>query len=136
MNRRHFFGMTLAAVAAAGLPALVLPDRSIFLPPRLGWFRAPLHYREIRQYLINQDATPTRFDVLYEDTWGEKRQYFLDFPEVTGLEQLQNPSIWDHQRDIAVETFERIRKDEGLRYSSEKLALPGHGAEFARIWTV
>lgn len=37
MNRRQFFGMTAAAVAAAGLPALVLPERTIFLPPRTGW---------------------------------------------------------------------------------------------------
>jgi hypothetical protein len=37
VNRRQFFGMTAAAVAAAGLPAFVLPRKTIFLPPKGGW---------------------------------------------------------------------------------------------------
>lgn len=37
MNRRQFFGMTAAAVAAAGLPLCLLPERKIFLPPRQKW---------------------------------------------------------------------------------------------------
>lgn len=74
MNRRQFFGMTAAAVAAAGLPALVLPERTIFLPPRTGWFPEKLRMREIQQYLINNDSLATRWDVLVTAGDGDHYQ--------------------------------------------------------------
>lgn len=74
MNRRHFFGMTLAAVTAAGLPTLVLPERSIFLPPRTGWFPEKLRMREVQQYLINTDTFATRWDVLVTAGDGDHYQ--------------------------------------------------------------
>lgn len=74
MNRRHFFGMTLAAVAAAGLSPLVLPERTIFLPPRTGWFPEKLRMREVQQYLINTDTLATRWDVLITAGDGDHYQ--------------------------------------------------------------
>jgi hypothetical protein len=74
MNRRKFFGMTIAAVAAAGLPALVLPERTIFLPPRAGWFPEALRMREVQQYLINTDTLATRWDVLVSAGDGDHYQ--------------------------------------------------------------
>lgn len=74
MNRRQFFGMSAVAVAAAGLPALVLPERSIFLPPRTGWFPEKLRMREVQQYLINTDSLATRWDVLITAGDGDHYQ--------------------------------------------------------------
>lgn len=135
MNRRQFFGMTAAAVAAAGLSPLVLPERTIFLPPRSGWPHEPWYIREIRQYTINDDQIPTRFDALYEDIWGSERQYRVDFPQVTALDALHDPSIFDRQRKSALAQMEAIRLEHRLLKSSKQLSLP-NGVAYARIWTV
>ncbi len=76
MNRRQFFGMTAAAVAAAGLPALVLPERTTFLPPRLGWFQPPMRMREVQQYFINEDALAMRWDMAWITALGEYEQHY------------------------------------------------------------
>lgn len=81
MNRRQFFGMSAAAVALAGLPALVLPERSIFLPPRFGWQPYKLgdgYMREVEQYVINTDSLAYRYDAVGADLWGREVQFHVD----------------------------------------------------------
>ena len=87
MNRRHFFGMTLAALAAAGLPALVLPERTIFLPPRQGWWTPKLALREVEQWTINDDTLWLRYDAAWLSLLGEHVQAHCDFP-LTGLDSM------------------------------------------------
>lgn len=66
MNRRHFFGMTAAALIGAGLPLSLLPERSIFLPPREGWYPSDFVMREVIQYNIGADCFAVRHDVPFE----------------------------------------------------------------------
>jgi hypothetical protein len=80
LNRRKFFGMTALAVAAAGLPALVLPEKTIFLPPRYGWKPAQLgdgYMRELSQYVINVDEMHYRYDAIGRDIWGKEYQFHV-----------------------------------------------------------
>lgn len=118
MNRRQFFGMTAAALASAGLPLTLLPEKSIFLPPINGWPQTPFVMREVRQYLINNDTMPMR----YEIAWGVN-QWHVDFPEIQWSLQLTNPKLFhellENQRSIARQTFERIRRQNG--YSNAEL---------------
>ena len=81
MNRRQFFGMTAAAVAAAGLPALVLPERTLFLPPKFGWKPSQLgagYMRAVEQYVINFDEMHYRYDAIGRDIWGKEYQFHVD----------------------------------------------------------
>ena len=87
MNRRQFFGMTAAAVVAAGLPLSVLPNRTIFLPPRGGLWLPRM--RQIEQYLINNDSLAMRWDMAWITLRGTKEQaYLLEEPGISGLEQI------------------------------------------------
>lgn len=87
MNRRHFFGMTAAAVIAAGLPLSVLPDRTIFLPPTGGIWLPKM--RQIEQYLINDDSLLMRWDMAWITKEGKTEQaYLLEEPGMTGLEAI------------------------------------------------
>lgn len=66
MNRRQFFGMSAAALAAIGLSEM-LPAKTIFLPPRFGWGPTrllPGCIREAGQYDINNDEMIWRYDVI------------------------------------------------------------------------
>lgn len=78
MNRRQFF-KRLAATAAlsAGGIALVEPAKTIFLPPRGGWF-VPLRMREVEQYLINTDSLAMRWDVKWMLPNGDIQQAFVE----------------------------------------------------------
>ena len=81
MNRRHFFGMTLAAVTAAGLPALVLPERSIFLPPRYGWKPGQVtagYMREVEQWVLEDCERRWRYDAIGRDIWGNEHQFHVE----------------------------------------------------------
>jgi hypothetical protein len=66
VNRRHFFGMTAAALIGAGLPLSLLPERSVFLPPREGWYPSDFVMREVIQYDINGDALAIRHDAMFD----------------------------------------------------------------------
>lgn len=81
MNRRHFFGMTLGALAAAGLPAILMPERTVFLPPKNGWHPhalAGMYMREVEQYDINSDCMHFRYDAVGRDIWGGEQQFHVD----------------------------------------------------------
>jgi len=81
MNRRKFFGMTATAIALAGLPAFVLADKTIFLPPRFGWKPSEIgtgYMREVSHYLINRDETLYRYDAIARDIWGGEHQYHVN----------------------------------------------------------
>jgi hypothetical protein len=81
MNRRKFFGMTIGAIAAAGLSPLLLPEKTIFLPPRYGWKPSALghgYMREVKQYSINQDELLYRYDAVGRDIWGQEYQFHAD----------------------------------------------------------
>ena len=136
MNRRQFFGMTVAAVAAAGLPALVLPEKKLFLPPRDGWFQTPMRMREIRMYCINDDSLPTRFDAVWIDRGGERHQRWVQFPPISGLEALQDPQIYDRQREIAAIELDRIRRMNAWSNAMQgELMLPRGGVD-SWMWEV
>ena len=77
MNRRHFFGMTAAALIGAGLPLSLLPERSIFLPPREGWYPSDFVMREVIQYMINADAHAVRHDALFQGPQGPVQSFTL-----------------------------------------------------------
>lgn len=78
MNRRHFFGMSAAAVLAAGLPAWVLPEKTLVLPPRFGWQPSKLatgYVREVALYVIDYDQIWYRYDVVGKDIYGAKHRF-------------------------------------------------------------
>ena len=92
MNRRQFFGMSALAVAAAGFPAIVLPERTIFLPPQHGWQPSALghgYMREVEQYIISTDEMRYRYDVIGRDIWGKEYQFHVETkrpdPEIAAL---------------------------------------------------
>lgn len=119
MNRRDFFkalGVT-AAVAGAGIE--LLPAKTIFLPPRNGWWQPQLRMREVEQYLINNDEIAMRYDV----KWGDQ-QYHIDFAPRPRSE-LASPALLAHQREIARLALERIEDQHGFRRRDQViLALP------------
>ncbi len=131
MNRRKFFGMTVAALTAAGLPLTLLPEKTIILPPREGWPQPALRMREVRQYIINNDTMPTRYDV----AWG-MQQWHVDFPEMQWSLEKTDPKLFaellENQRSIARQTFERIRREHGFSNADQReLKLP-RGIYWAR----
>lgn len=106
MNRRKFFGMSVAAVTLAGLPEIVLPQKTIFLPPKHGWHPAQLSngsMRESRQYLINTDSEMWRYDAIGRDIWGKEYQFHVDFrhdvPETQRIEMASLMIADQFQRD-------------------------------------
>lgn len=89
ISRRKFFGMTAVAVAAAGFPQFVLPEKTIFLPPRFGWNPSALgkgYLRETEQYIINFDEMWWRYDAIGRDIWGKDHQFHVD-AKVPSLDQ-------------------------------------------------
>lgn len=103
MNRRQFFGMTAAAVASAGLPALVLPDKTIFLPPRGGWWAPHLRLREVEQYTINDDALWLRYDAAWKTLLGERVQVYCEPFPLSGLDALylSEEGMLEYRRECA-----------------------------------
>ena len=87
VNRRQFFGMNAAALAAAGLPLALLPEKTIFLPPRSGWWAPKLALREVEQWTINDDTLWIRYDAAWRSLSGEHVQAHCDFP-LTGLDSV------------------------------------------------
>lgn len=77
MNRRQFFGMTAAALAGYGLSELLLPRRTLFLPPAEGWVTNDYaHVRYAKQYTILNDSIEDLTDwkskvVLYGESHTE-----------------------------------------------------------------
>lgn len=110
MNRRQFFGMTLAAVAAAGLPAIVLPERKIFLPPAGGWFSHGLRMREVRAYSISTDELLVRYDVIVGT-----EQFGVDMRGVP-------EHLGDSHREIARQMLVDIIEHDGL--TRERFRVP------------
>jgi hypothetical protein len=91
MNRRKFFGMTLAGLAAAGLPAILMPEKTLFLPPKYGWkphLIGDFQMREVCQYLINLDELLSwRYDAIGRDIWGTDHQLYVDMRHDVPVEQ-------------------------------------------------
>lgn len=111
MNRRQFFGMSAAAVVAAGLPLSVLPERTIFLPPRGGIWLPRM--RQIEQYLINDDSLRMRWDMAWVTLGGKiETAYVLEEPGTTGIEQVSGDprtlaALKEHRREFARECLAR-----------------------------
>jgi hypothetical protein len=110
MNRRHFFGMTAAAVVAVGLPLSVLPERTIFLPPNGGVWLPKM--RQIEQYLINDDSLRMRWDMAWVTADGQREQAYLLEEPMSGLEQIgMGPGelalLKQHRREFARECLTR-----------------------------
>lgn len=111
--------MSAAAVALAGLPAIVLPERTIFFSPRGGWNQAQLidgYMREVSQYVINRDALLYRYDAIGRDIWGKEYQYYVEAKE-PAIEQarLVIANMFQH------EGLRAIRPDQSREF---KLKLP------------
>ena len=104
MNRRHFFGMTLAGVVAAGLPEILLPEKSIFLPPRGGWQNWTM--REIDHYRIINDVELTQWAAAWLVD-GRQELYYCDMLTTKTYEERLR------QRIVAADTFNRIEKTLG-----------------------
>jgi|SRR6185437_4577934 len=126
--------MTATALAAAGLPLALLPEKTIFLPPSQGWPQTHLRMREVRQYCINNDTMPMRYDV----AWG-MQQWHVDFPEISWSLEKTNPKLFaellEDQRSIARQTFERIRRQNGYSNADlRQLSLPRFPSEPTPPW--
>ena len=116
MNRRKFFGLSAATVAALGLPEIVLPERKIFLPPRSGWY-SDLRMREIEQYVIHEDALIVRYDMAWVLN-GKYTQYHVDMVR-------QADEFLPIQREAARDQFRQIMDRDGLHHAKTvRLALP------------
>ena len=76
MNRRKFFGMTAAALVGAGLPLSLLPERSVFLPPREDWYPSDFVMREVIQFDLSRNKFMIRHDVMFDDH-GKPLQNFI-----------------------------------------------------------
>lgn len=105
LTRRQFLSAAGSALALAATAEIIIPKRSIFLPPRRGW---PLQMREVQQYLINDDALVMRWDVAFEGTDGKREQYWLQGPEMTGLQLVNiDPNRYiEESREMARAFFE------------------------------
>lgn len=81
MNRRKFFGMSVAALTAAGLPLALLPERTMFMPPRFGWRPAELgdgFMREVSYVDIAHLGNVHRFDAVGRDIWSNEHQFHVE----------------------------------------------------------
>lgn len=94
MNRRQFFGMSASGILLAGLPAMVLPERTIFLPPRFGWTPSKLlpgDMREIEFYEVSHDVMLVRYDAIGRDRSGREYQFHVDMspPKTHGIDGME-----------------------------------------------
>lgn len=134
MDRRGFFkALAGTAIAAAVLPEIWTSSKAIFLPPRGGWFQSPLVMREVRQYVINIDSMPMRYDVAWD-----VYQYHVDFPEIQDWHRLQMnaPALYaqllEEQRRIARLQFEQLRRRHGFSNADQRTLPLIRGADLAR----
>ena len=118
LTRRQFFGMTAGALIAAGLPLALLPEKTIVLPPKSGWY-PDLRMREVEQYVVNTDSLVTRYDMAWMK--GDERiQWYVDFSSD------QWPRIdlnRDAVREIARSKFAEIVAKHNLQ-SAKTIQLP------------
>lgn len=148
MNRRHFFGMTAAALVGAGLPLTLLPERSIFLPPKCGRYPSDFVMREVIQFSLSADKFIIRYDAPFEGPQGPRQPFTLvDLPDsavyTRGKLPLLNdanvfvPEVWRFDERIlrelrqnARDKFARSAFLSGWGASKVLLELP-HGVESA-----
>lgn len=115
LNRRQFFkGLALAGAGAA----LWTPTKSIFLPPRGGWYSA-IRMREVEQYLINTDSLAMRYDMAWVKN-GEYVQYHVDI-DLPGARL--NSDYLDAQREVARSMFRDVIEHHGLQ-DAKRVVLP------------
>jgi hypothetical protein len=136
MDRRSFFKTLASGIAVAATGIELLPSsKTIFLPPRHGWWQPPLRMRELQQYLINTDSLPMRYDVRWDKPSGDMIQYhvhFEQYPKLTGPDCLPPSDVLEHQRQTARDVFERIEREHGFkRIHQVELPLP-RGITLAR----
>lgn len=113
MNRRHFFGMTAGALALAGLPAFLLPERTIFLPPSGGWVPG-IRMRWVEQYVITDDSIPIRFDALGMDASGVLYQFHVDQSQILASEReviMGGYRVMNHPPQMRIDSARSIMAD-------------------------
>lgn len=96
--------MTVAAVVAANLPAWVLPEKTIFLPPKWGWHPSRLgagYMRELSYYDLRSDSIIWRYDTKGRDIWGAETQLSVDMRYVLGHEPDREMARGMIERDFA-----------------------------------
>lgn len=99
MNRRGFFGLLGAAAATVALPELELlvPKRTIFLPPKGGWVRGNqlltidmIAKEALRVFTVNLELMATinrEYSLEFSNDGGKS---FIDAPR-TGVITLRKP---------------------------------------------
>lgn len=134
MNRRQFFKSVagVAALSAGGI-ALLEPAKTIFLPPRGGWFAPGVRMRELQQYLINDDAMALSYDACWVRDDGSWSQYCVDLPRQSGLQWLTHGERdLESQREIARDLLTKMRDSKGLTYCKTRVLPLPSGLEIAR----
>jgi hypothetical protein len=149
MNRRHFFGMTAAALVGVGLPLSLLPERSIFLPPRQGWYPSDFVMGEVIQFGLSVNQFVVRHDAHFEGAQGSRQPYTLAYlpdlavyscsklPLLTDA-NIFMPDVWRFDERILRELRQNARDKfargaflAGWDASKKLLPLP-HGVDHAR----
>ena len=113
MNRRDFL---LGLVAA---PLLIEPARTIFLPPRGGWFPDEFRMREVKQWSPNIDDIVYRYDAVFKDlVTGAETQ--------VGVHMEQHGATQDQLAEIARESIGSYAKRHGLMicFRPKQLLMP------------
>lgn len=135
MDRRGFFKI-LAATAAAAivLPEIWTPSKTIFLPPRQGWWQPPMIMREVQQYLINTNELAMRYDMAWAIEGGAAH-YHVDCLPVgnPGWPNEMTPAeIIEVNRAGARSAFEDLERRHGFKRRDQRaLPLP-NGVNIAR----
>jgi hypothetical protein len=96
-------GFTAAGVLVA---EDLLSTKTFFLPPANGWFQG-YRMREVRQYDINNDWMPIRYDVAWRLPNGEIKQYNVMVGDVSD-------DMLPSYREIAQHKFNEIARRYGL----------------------
>lgn len=120
MNRRGFLSL-LGSAAAIPIIAeldLIVPERTIFLPPRNGWFVSKLPLREMRAHDIRKDIMFIRYDAAWRVD-GEMEQHSVDMP-LTGQE-FMNGKRADYM-ELARKMLQEVEDCRGL--SGKRIAVP------------
>lgn len=80
MNRRWFF-KSIAGNAGLMAAALILPERTYFLPPRFGWRPwelGPGYIKEMSVYQWVQDRTMFRWEAVGKDFLNKEHRLFVE----------------------------------------------------------
>jgi hypothetical protein len=129
MNRRELFKQLIGSTALLAIPELLLPCKTIFLPPRGGWIASDFKMREIKQYYVNDDVMLLRYDVAWVDGM-DYQQFHVDF----NIEASRNDDpieIWEENRAAARAIFSDIQEKNGFR-KTIPLSLP-RGVDIVRF---